>query len=427
MTKTRSLFLVTVGVLLALGAIANGDRGAVASGSTDRMARLPAVDPACDPDLLPPLRATLCRLARLAEGRRLFDREEFGGNGRTCETCHSGRDGTIDPREVARRLARDPNDELFRHDGLDDFVEGTSRISADATVLVRRELPFGVSLTEDPAASSVVVARGVPSTLNTPALDPALMYDLRDPTLVDQALGAIRGHALNTVPPTRLELELIAEFQKTDRRFFSNRTLRRFARGGDSPRLPAGRTASEKRGREFFVDAPWNPPSKKGLCAFCHSGPMLNESNEFVELPTGAPPGWRAFDVGVSNRNALNHPVVSFDVTDACGTTLTVESPDPGILLTGVYQIPMLAALLPPEATCQLHPAFFANMHKTPQLWGVEHTAPYFHDNSAKTLEDVLEQYNFMFESNMGFPITDGNVELTEQDIEDLVAFMKLL
>mgnify|MGYP001814634995 CR=1 FL=1 len=72
-------------------------------------------------------------------------------------------------------------------------------------------------------------------------------------------------------------------------------------------------------------------------------------------------------------------------------------------------------------------PAFFVDMHKTPQLWGVKDTAPYFHDNSAETLEDVLEQYNFMFDSQMGFPITDGNVKLTEQDIADIVAFLRLL
>lgn len=364
---------------------------------------------------------------RLEEGRRLFEEETFGGNGRTCETCHSGLDGTVDPDEVQRRLAHDPGDELFVHDGLDDFVGGTLRVRENATFLVRRELPRGVKLTSDPSATHVVVARGVPSTVNTPALDRALMHDLRDASLEQQALGAIRGHAQNTVEPTPAQLARIAEFQRTDPRFFSSKELQRFAAGGPAPELPPGRTASEKRGREFFVDAPWDPPGKKGLCAFCHSGPMLNVANEFVELPTGAPPGFRAFDVGVGARNVLNNPVVSYDVTDVCGTTLTVTSPDPGILLTGVYDIPMLAALLPPEELCILHPAFFVGMHKTPQLRGVKDTAPYFHDNSAKTLEEVLEQYNFMFESNLGFPITDGNVELTPQDIEDIVAFLELL
>jgi cytochrome c peroxidase len=365
--------------------------------------------------------------AGISDGQRLFDHETFGGNGRTCRTCHSGDDGTIDPDEVMERRAADPSDPLFRHDGLDDFVSGTTRIATHATILIERELPEGVVLVDDPAATSVVLARGVPSTVNTPALDPALMYDLRNPDLQDQASGAIARHAQATVAPTAVELDAIAHFQQTDSRFFSSRALKSFAEGGPPPALPEGRTASEKRGRAFFVDAPWNPPDKKGACALCHGGPMLNTANEFTTDATGAPPGWRAFDILVSARNLPNNPVRTYAVTDPCGTTLTVSSPDPGIMITDVYKIPMLAAFLPPKEACVLHPGFFANMFKTPQLHGVRHTAPYFHDNSAKTLRDVLEQYRFFFTSNLGFPITDSNILLTDQDIEDIIAFLRLL
>jgi len=365
--------------------------------------------------------------AGVSQGQRLFDHETFGGNGRTCRTCHSGDDGTIDPEEVASRLALNPLDPLFVHDGLDDFVSGTSRIAQHATILIERELPEGVVLVDDPSATSVVFARGVPSTVNTPALDPELMYDMRNADLESQASGAIERHAQPTRPPSASQLQAIAEFQQTDNRFFSSKALKSFAEGGAAPRLPEGHTASEKRGREFFVDAPWNPPSKKGVCALCHGGPMLNTSNEFTTIPTGAPPGWRAFDIGVSSRNVMNNPVRTFAVTDPCGTTLEVRSPDPGIMITGVYNIPSLAAFLPPKETCILHPGFFANMFKTPQLWGVRHTAPYFHDNSAKTLEEVLEQYVFMFTSNSGFPLTDSNILLTAQDVKDIIAFLKLL
>ena len=365
--------------------------------------------------------------AGVTEGQRLFDHETFGGNGRTCRTCHSDDDGTIDPGEVAKRLARNPLDPLFVHDGLDDFVSGTSRIAAHATILIERELPEGVVLLDDPFATSVVLARGVPSTVNTPALDPALMYDMRNLDLQDQASGAIERHARSALAPTAGQLDAIAEFQKTDNRFFSSKALKGFAEGGPAPALPEGRTASERRGREFFVDAPWDPPSKKGVCALCHSGPMLNTSNEFTTIPTGAPPGWRAFDIGVSSRNLMNNPVRTFAVTDPCNATIEVSSPDPGIMITGVYNIPMLAQFLPPKELCILHPGFFANMFKTPQLWGVRHTAPYFHDNSAKTLEDVLEQYVFMFTSNSGFPLTDSNILLTPQDTQDIIAFLKLL
>ena len=365
--------------------------------------------------------------AGISDGQRLFDHETFGGNGRTCSTCHSGNDGTIDPQEVAERLAQNPSDPLFLHDGLDDFFAGTSRIAAQATILIERELPQGVVMLDDPAATSVVLARGVPSTVNTPALDAALMYDMRDRDLRAQASGAIERHAQAAIPPTADALAAIAEFQQTDKRFFSSKALQLFAQGGAAPILPLGHTASEKRGREFFVDAPWNPPSKKGACALCHSGPMLNTANAFATIPTGAPPGWRAFDIAVSSRNLMNHPVRTFAVTDPCHTTMVVRSPDPGIMITDVYNIPMLAQFLPPKEACILHPGFFANMFKTPQLHGVKHSAPYFHDNSAKTLEEVLEHYVFLFTSNLGFPLSDSNILLTEQDVRDIIAFLRLL
>jgi cytochrome c peroxidase len=365
--------------------------------------------------------------AGISDGQRLFDHETFGGNGRTCRTCHSSGDGTIDPQEVAERLAQDPSDPLFLHDGLDDFFGGTSRIAAHATILIERELPEGVVMLDDPSATSVVFARGVPSTLNTPALDAALMYDMRNLDLLDQASGAIERHAQTAIPPMADQLAAIAEFQQTDQRFFSSKALKSFAEGGPAPALPQGHTASEKRGREFFVDAPWNPPSKKGACALCHGGPMLNTANEFTTIPTGAPPGWRAFDIGVSSRNLMNNPVRTFAVTDPCNRTLVVRSPDPGIMITDVYNVPMLARFLPPKELCIVHPGFFANMFKTPQLFGVKDTAPYFHDNSAKTLEEVLEQYVFLFTSNLGFPITDSNILLSEQDIRDIIAFLRLL
>jgi hypothetical protein len=119
--------------------------------------------------------------AEISVGQRLLDHETFGGNGRTCRTCHSSDNGTIDPEEVAKRLAANPSDPLFLHDGLDDFFSGTTRIAAHATILIERELLPGMVLVDNPSATSVVLARGVPSTVNTPALDPALMYDMRNP------------------------------------------------------------------------------------------------------------------------------------------------------------------------------------------------------------------------------------------------------
>jgi hypothetical protein len=38
------------------------------------------------------------------DGKRLFERETFGGNGRTCSTCHTSGTGTISPIEAQKRF-----------------------------------------------------------------------------------------------------------------------------------------------------------------------------------------------------------------------------------------------------------------------------------------------------------------------------------
>jgi cytochrome c peroxidase len=367
----------------------------------------------CDPEQLHGAAKLDCLLKRFEEGRRLFDEETFQGNGRTCVTCHSVETGTFSPRDARRRLARNPSDPLFVGDGLDDGVRGTSRITAHATVRIDIPLPSRVRLANDPTATSVTLLRGTPTTLNTPSLQPVFMYDGRDSTLEGQALGAVHAHARNGVEPSPLQLQLIAEFQQTAPRFFSSLPLFRFAHGGPPPRLPNGVTASEKRGRAMFDNVPIAPGSTRGLCAMCHSGPMLDVSNEFnIFLPI---PGLRFFGVSVSERNKLNLPTHEFiiDGTD------TIVTPDPGACLTD----PPDPNEFPPElfGPGGAVPLVVAcNLFKTPSLWGIRQTAPYFHDNSSRTLEEVAEQYTFMFKREAG-------IILSPQDEADIVAFLKLL
>jgi cytochrome c peroxidase len=60
------------------------------------------------------------------------------------------------------------------------------------------------------------------------------------------------------------------------------------------------------------------------------------------------------------------------------------------------------------------------NAFKISPLRGIRKTAPYFHDNSAKTLEDVARHYaNFFF--------VVAGIVLTPEDQRDIVAFLKLL
>lgn len=375
------------------------------------------------------------------EGKRLFERETFGGNGRTCQTCHSQETGTVSPEDAKDRFSKNRRDPLFVHDGSDDddgdgVGDGrhVTRMLADATVLMRIPLHSNVTLKNDPTARVVTLARGIPTTLNTPALDDVLMLDGRQPTLEDQALGAITDHAQGTRPVQRRELEQIAKFQKLSPRFFTSFALEIFSLGGPPPRLPLGRTESEKRGRRFFEDVPPDfsvtPPNfKVGACAACHSGPLMNETNQFLPLPA-VPPGSRFQTVLVSELNAARNPakartfVFRNQVNDILDGNqdgiIEITSTDPG------------RALITGQADDIANGTFDqGNAFKISPLRGIRKTGPYFHDNSAKTLEDVAEHYRqfFLIVSDPPDDVPDQGpvIVLTDQDKRDIVAFMKLL
>ncbi len=70
---------------------------------------------------------------------------------------------------------------------------------------------------------------------------------------------------------------------------------------------------------------------------------------------------------------------------------------------------------------------------KTPTLRNVELTAPYMHDGSLKTLKDVMNHYNNGGVTKAGDRVNDflsggiRSLNLTDAQLEDLVAFMKAL
>src|SRR5262245_53625206 len=72
------------------------------------------------------------RVGHRRDGKHLFERETFGGNGRTCRTCHSEETGTVSPRDAMARFRRDPGDSLFVGDGSDDGKgHGITRMLTD--------------------------------------------------------------------------------------------------------------------------------------------------------------------------------------------------------------------------------------------------------------------------------------------------------
>jgi cytochrome c peroxidase len=341
----------------------------------------------------------------VSEGKKLFDSETFGGNGRTCRTCHSETTGTHSPQDVQQLFKTHPNDPLFLADGSDDGNgHGTTRIQRDATIMISVPMAPNVRLAANPNATHVTVFRGIPTIMNSPAVDPVIMLDGRQPSLQSQALGAIQDHAHATIMPTAQDLENIRAFELTNQ-FFSSPEVRKFAETGVDPGLPQGVTDSEKRGRRFFEDVIDFVDFKHGLCAGCHSGPMLNETNLFAQIVFGVPKGTRFQNILVSLFNVANNSRQEFVFNKGLATETHVLSPDIGrSAITGV--------LPQDDITFSNFEAF-----KIPQLRNISQTGPYFHDNSAKTLEDVMAHYDIFF--GPGF--------LTPQDNADIIAFLKLL
>src|SRR5215472_2052054 len=68
-------------------------------------------------------------------GQFLFDKETFGGNGRTCQTCHTLKTGTFSIEEAQQRVAKNPNYPLFRAPDSDN-LDGQSynRLLSNGTI-----------------------------------------------------------------------------------------------------------------------------------------------------------------------------------------------------------------------------------------------------------------------------------------------------
>lgn len=350
------------------------------------------------------------------EGAFLFNHATFGGNGRTCASCHpSGLlgTGTLSPFDVQLRFLLTPNNPLFRHDAADTIGGNTfNRFRTHATILVPMPLPPNVTIAGS-SERTVVLPRSIPTTMNTPALDPVLMVDGRAPNLEDQARDAILRHAQSS-NVSQSQVEAIADFELT---LFNRYALRQFAQNGTPLSMPAGVTQAQKRGRRWFIADGQTSPEQVGetpqaVCGWCHSGNFLNGMSGFFVTNVSAvpvPEGFRFFTALVSELNPLGNPVYNFEFHAPDGSVVTVPSPDPGIsLLTGQP------------------PPFGAGFFKISTLWGTRDTAPYFHDNSAKTIEALVEHYDAALQI-LSATDPNGVIDLTTQDKADIAAYLRLL
>ncbi|MEP3380372.1 MAG: cytochrome c peroxidase, partial [Maribacter dokdonensis] len=75
---------------------------------------------------------------------------------------------------------------------------------------------------------------------------------------------------------------------------------------------------------------------------------------------------------------------------------------------------------------------FFKNSFKTVSIRNIELTAPYMHNGSFLSLEEVLEFYNLGGGAGMGLPVenqtlSSAPLNLSKQEIKDIIAFMESL
>jgi len=315
-------------------------------------------------------------------GEDVFFHETFGGNGRTCATCHDPRNEfTVSPELVRQRFEIDPGHPLFRPIDSDDG-RGNNYATLLDHALFRVTIPLhpNVTLVDASRERTITVWRGVPSIANVELTAPYLQ-DGRAATLPEQALGAIGGHMQPSRKPTARELDALAAFENE---FFYPLRLRALNDASDP--LPAA--------PGFSMPVP-SPAAQRGKASFdlhcrqCHDGELANRPRD--------PAASHFANAFVSDANALNLPLFRLAFKQPDGTSIETVSPDPGrAALTGDLRD--------------------LNVFDTPSLRGLKHTAPYFHDNSANTLEEVIDHYNSHFQMQISF---------SERD--DLIAFLEIL
>jgi cytochrome c peroxidase len=392
-----------------------------------------------------------------------LDRKLAGleGNGRACADCHMPTDAfqlspaSVEARfqllQLRRRFNPQADDPLFRPVDADDFrtlgddAHDFSNLRQNGLVRVTFPLPPNVRVidpaTGAPSADTFVdVFRAVPTVNNVALTGPdginpwprgpnasgGYQLDARFETLQEQALAAFTAHAQVRNAPSTRTLDDLASFQRI---LFTNQRVRALSdavREGTVPLPDADGplTALEQAGKAVFVRA----------CAQCHGGPGQSTPQALVirfhDIASQCP---RPVDVVVPARFAfapcppqLARNARTYEITLANGTTVRRTSSDPGrALLTGFVGGPA--------------PQDDWNKLDAPGLRGLRKTAPYFHNNSAATIEDVVDHYTAFFKraianapAGPGAPIlsTDGvhaDRPPTPEERLPLIAYLKTL
>jgi cytochrome c553 len=340
-----------------------------------------AVLVACD---TPPPAPSDPQAALVAKGRRLFFEETFGGNGRTCGTCHPAENNfTIDARFIA---TLPPDDALF----VAESVPALARNFENPRLM--RE--FGLiqeNLDGFDDLANRFVMRGVPHTLGlrvsvTSPLGPRTGWSgdgaPGDGSLRAFATGAVVQHftkTLNRVAgvdfrlPTADELDALEAFQLS------------LGRQQDLSLPLALKGTVARRGQEIFL------ANNLGKCNFCHANAGANVAN----IPGLS--GNQNFDTGVERL------------------------PDNPAALTGQKVPPDDGFGIPGDRT-----------FNTPALVEAADTPPFFHNNSVATLEAAVAFYNGDAFNNspagrLLAGATGGGIKLDATQVQAVASFLRVI
>jgi cytochrome c peroxidase len=367
--------------------------------------------------------------------RAFFDRrlEGLDGNGRSCADCHMATNNfQLSPARVEarfrllqlrRQFNPDADDPLFRPVDADDFrtngdgASDFSNLRQNGLVRITFPLPPNIRLI-DPATNLasaetfVDVWRSVPTVndvgltgpdvgiawLRGPNSQGGYQLDARITTLQEQALSAFMNHAqVQNVPAPQL-LDDLSSFQRV---LFSNHRVRALADAVRTDGVPLPDpdpplTPVEEEGKAVFQRA----------CSQCHGGPGQSTPQATPHVPPG--PVIRFHRIMSQCPRPLDTATPARFVFAACSPrlarnartyemVLSVPTPSPGGLLPAGTKVRRTSSD-PGRALLTGFvggPAPLDDWEKfdIPGLRGIGKTAPYFHNNSAATLEEVVDHY----------------------------------
>ncbi len=329
----------------------------------------------------------------VGQGGDLFFRETFGGNGRTCGSCHSVEDNqTVGPEFIA---TLPPTDPLF-------IAELDPALGQLEVPRLLRE--FGLILEnvdgrEDPTRKFVLRATSASLSLATTIDRPPGSPLPPDPlgnsgdgafagTLNSFPTGAVMQHftrTLNRVEgvdfrlPTQAELDLMEAF------------MLQLGRTQDINLQAVTLTnAGAEAGRRIFLNDGSNLTIAAGKCAICHSNAGANHVDG----------GNRNFDIGIEQVPHPARALIPFPFDGGFGT-------DPN-----------------PDGT------FGDGTFNTPPLVEAADSGPWFHNHVINDFEEAVAYFSgsYFAASPAADPVTGvGPISLLPQESDQVAAFLRVL